>query len=146
MPPTLFPVLLLFAGQVVGQEEWRAAPYTAGRPPAGARTLMAANVNAAIVRAPLPEGRVLVGDVSQLAQSLDDPAEPKAEEKPRAKEKPKGKEKPARTIKVGRGDTLGKIADRHDCSLKELAKANGLRAPGYTVKPGQRIKLEGCGK
>lgn len=111
-----------------------------------ARTLMAANVSAAIARAPLPEGRVSVGDVSQLVESLDDPAEPKAEEKPRAKEKPKGKEKPARTVKVGRGDTLGKIADKHDCSLKELARANGLRAPGYTVKPGQRIKLEGCGK
>lgn len=104
-----------------------------------ARTLMAANVNAAIVRAPVPEGRVSVGDVSQLPGEGAGPVEaPKPAEKP--------KPKPVKTAKVGRGDTLGKIADKHDCSLKQLARANGLRAPGYTVKPGQVIKLEGCGK
>lgn len=113
-----------------------------------ARTLMAANVNAAIVRAPLPDGRVLVGDVSQLPESAEGMggAAETPVEKPRASEKSKAKAKPVRTAKVGRGDTLGKIANKHGCDLKTLAKANGLRAPGYAIRPGQAIKLEGCAK
>ena len=56
------------------------------------------------------------------------------------------KEKPKRVkqYRVAKGDTLGRISDKHDCDLKTLAKANGLRAPGYVVKPGSSIKLEGC--
>ena len=113
-----------------------------------ARTLMAANVNAAIVRAPLPEGRVSVGDVSQLAESAEGMggAVETRVEKPHTQARPSTKAKPVRTAKVARGDTLGKIANKHGCSLKALAKANGLRAPGYAVRPGQVIKLEGCGK
>ena len=113
-----------------------------------ARTLVVANVAAAIVRAPLPEGRVSVGDVSQLSAAARDADGSEAADPPRAQDRPKAKAKakPARTVKVGRGDTLGRIADKHDCSLKELARANGLRAPSYAVKQGQRIRLEGCRK
>ena len=102
-----------------------------------ARTLMAANVDAAVARAPVPEGRVSVGDVSQLTQSADKPQEAAP---PRAKEKPR----PVKTARVGRGDTLGKIASKHGCNLKTLAGANGLRAPAYAIRPGQSLKLEGC--
>jgi membrane-bound lytic murein transglycosylase D len=41
---------------------------------------------------------------------------------------------------------LGKIAQKFRCEVKELARANGLRAPGYSVRPGQEIKLQGCKK
>jgi membrane-bound lytic murein transglycosylase D len=47
---------------------------------------------------------------------------------------------------VARGDTLGKIARKFSCEVKELARANGLRAPGYSVRPGQSLKLESCKK
>jgi membrane-bound lytic murein transglycosylase D len=57
---------------------------------------------------------------------------------------PKPKAAPVRTYRVARGDTLGRIAQKHDCDLKSLARANGLKAPAYCVRPGQTIKLEGC--
>ena len=46
--------------------------------------------------------------------------------------------------RVRSGDNLLAIAKDHDCEVSELAKANKLRAPGYMIKPGQRIKLAGC--
>ncbi|MFT3762026.1 MAG: transglycosylase SLT domain-containing protein [Pseudoxanthomonas sp.] len=104
-----------------------------------ARTLVNASVGAAIVRtgAPVPSGTVAVGDVT----SLRDPAVAAS-----TASKPKPKAKPVKTYRVAKGDTLGRIAGKHSCDLKQLARANGLRAPGYLVKPGQTIKLEGCGK
>ncbi len=45
---------------------------------------------------------------------------------------------------VARGDTLVSIATRYGCGTKELAKANGIEAPRYGIRPGQRLKLEGC--
>ena len=103
-----------------------------------ARTLIAASVDAAIVRNPLT-GSVAVGDVTPLpgvpttvATGEPKPAKPKAEQ--------------VRDYRVARGDTLGKIAKKLRCDLKQLARANGLRAPGYNVKPGQSLKLESCKK
>ena len=49
-----------------------------------------------------------------------------------------------RQHKIERGDTLASIARKYDCRIGELAQANGIKAPRYTVKPGQRIKLQGC--
>ena len=102
-----------------------------------ARTLIAADLNAAIIRAPL--GSVAVGDVvpvpgvpTTVATGEPKPAKPKVEQ--------------VREYRVARGDTLGRIAQKFQCGLKELAKANGLRAPSYSVKPGQEIKLQGCKK
>jgi len=46
--------------------------------------------------------------------------------------------------RVQRGDSLMAIAREHDCDLAELARANELKAPGYRIHPGQRIKLKGC--
>ena len=51
-----------------------------------------------------------------------------------------------RTYKVAKGDTLGRIASRFQCEVPALARANGLRAPGYAIRLGQMIKLEGCGR
>ena len=42
-------------------------------------------------------------------------------------------------------DGLGRIAQRYGCDLKALARANGLKAPGYSVRVGQQLRLEGCG-
>lgn len=53
---------------------------------------------------------------------------------------------PARRHRVGRGETLGRIAQRYGCSLRALAQANGVRAPGYAIRPGQELVLEGCGR
>ncbi|MGO1542094.1 MAG: transglycosylase SLT domain-containing protein [Luteimonas sp.] len=48
------------------------------------------------------------------------------------------------THRVSRGETLSRIARRYGCSVRRLASANGLRAPSYTIRPGQRLSLEGC--
>ncbi len=103
-----------------------------------ARTLVTADLNAALVRAPRP-GTVAVGDVSQVvgvpttvATGQPQPAEAKVEQ--------------ARNYVVAKGDSLGKISSRFGCSLRQLADANGLRAPSYAVRPGQSLKLESCKK
>ncbi|GAB2507190.1 transglycosylase SLT domain-containing protein [Pseudoxanthomonas sangjuensis] len=107
-----------------------------------ARMLNNANVGAAIVRTgnPLPTGTVAVGDVTSL------PGAATAERAGGPASKKNPKPAPVKRYKVKKGDTLGRIANKYDCSLKQLARANGLRAPSYVVKPGQSLKLEGCGK
>jgi membrane-bound lytic murein transglycosylase D len=103
-----------------------------------ARTLIAANVESAIIRSPLG-GSVAVGDVTPVpgvpttvATGTPKPAKPKVQQ--------------VRDYRVARGDNLGRIARKFQCDLKDLARANGLKAPGYSVKPGQEIKLQGCRK
>ena len=63
-------------------------------------------------------------------------------EKPRARPQPPK----AKAYKVRRGETLSAIVRKFDCDLGDLAKANKLKAPKYAIKPGQSLKLEGCGK
>jgi membrane-bound lytic murein transglycosylase D len=57
------------------------------------------------------------------------------------------KKKPAtpRDYRVQRGETLTDVAQKFQCDTKQLAKANGIKAPRYMVKPGQKLKLNGCG-
>jgi len=57
---------------------------------------------------------------------------------------PRGSSAP-REHRVARGETLGRIAQRYGCSLQALARANNLRAPGYSLRAGQRLSLEPCG-
>ncbi|RZA29239.1 MAG: LysM peptidoglycan-binding domain-containing protein [Lysobacteraceae bacterium] len=101
-----------------------------------ARTLIAAEVGAAIVRS---TGTVDVGDLTPVqgvpttvATGQPQPAKPKLAQ--------------VREYRVARGDNLGRIARKFDCDLKVLAQANGLKAPGYSVRPGQELKLQGCKK
>jgi membrane-bound lytic murein transglycosylase D len=51
-----------------------------------------------------------------------------------------------REHRVARGDTLVSISRRYSCDTKVLARANGLKAPRYAIRQGQRLKLEGCTK
>ncbi|HST45575.1 MAG TPA: transglycosylase SLT domain-containing protein [Luteimonas sp.] len=49
-----------------------------------------------------------------------------------------------REHRAERGDTLASISRRYDCRSEVLASANGLKAPRYAIRQGQRLKLEGC--
>ena len=93
-----------------------------------ARQVMAGNVQAALVRVGEPTSVVAANPATAPA-----PAAP-----PRAPAKPK-------TYKVQRGDTLGGIARKLRCDIGDLAKANKLKKPKYAIKPGQSLKLHGCG-
>ncbi|MEG1679198.1 MAG: transglycosylase SLT domain-containing protein [Stenotrophomonas sp.] len=108
-----------------------------------ARALITADLNAAIKRpsAATVTGSVAVGDVQamQAAQAVAPVAAPAP--RPAAPAR-----RAARSYKVARGDTLGAIANRFQCEVPALARANGLRAPAYALKPGQSLKLEGCGR
>jgi len=54
--------------------------------------------------------------------------------------------KPAKVAKhkVARGETLTAISKKFQCDMRELAEANRIKAPRYSIKPGQTLKLEGC--
>lgn len=47
---------------------------------------------------------------------------------------------------VKKGDSLHSIARRNGCTVHDIAQANGIRAPRYLIKPGQRLALAGCGR
>ena len=49
-----------------------------------------------------------------------------------------------RNYSVQRGETLNSISRKFGCSVKSLASANNIRAPRYTIRPGQTLRLEGC--
>ena len=51
-----------------------------------------------------------------------------------------------REHRVVRGETLVAIASRYQCDTGALARANGLEAPRYALRQGQRLKLEGCAR
>lgn len=52
--------------------------------------------------------------------------------------------KRSRNYQVRPGDSLLAIAREHSCDVTSLAKANKLKSPNYMIKPGQRLKLQGC--
>ena len=43
-------------------------------------------------------------------------------------------------------ETLGAIAAKFQCDVPTLARANGLKAPAYSLRHGQTLKLQGCDK
>lgn len=93
-----------------------------------ARILVASDVNAAIVRVGPP-----VSAPDAPAASASPPARAAAPDKPRPKRH-----------EVRRGDTLQEVARKYRCTLSTLARANGLKAPRYSIKPGQTLVLKGC--
>ena len=125
--------------------------YCANGPRADlARTLVTADVNAAIQRGSLAKPQVDVGNISTAIDG--DVGEPAMDPRvsgvlPAAAapaRKPAARPAPVRTHTVKRGDNLGAIARKYSCDMPQLARANGLRAPAYALKPGQKLKLEGC--
>ena len=58
--------------------------------------------------------------------------------------KSRSSSKKNKSHKVRRGDSLVAIAREYSCDLTVLAKANRLKAPGYRINPGQKLKLTGC--
>ena len=96
-----------------------------------ARQLVASNVQSALVRIGPMSTAPGEGTAAAPLQDAPPPARPAAP----AKQK---------TYKVQRGDSLAAIARRFGCDLRDVAKANKLKAPKYAIKPGQSLKLEGC--
>ena len=65
-----------------------------------------------------------------VATGVPQPAKPKSQQ--------------ARSYRVAKGDTLGRIAERYGCEVKSLARVNKLKAPAYGLRQGQQLKLDGC--
>ncbi|MCW4453243.1 transglycosylase SLT domain-containing protein [Flavobacterium sp. MXW15] len=105
-----------------------------------ARTLITADLNAAIVRPQATQytGSVAVGSAEPMAGT--------GGVTPAAAVAPRPAARAARSHTVVRGDTLSSISRRYQCQVPQLARANGLRAPAYAIKPGQKLKLEGCSR
>ena len=45
---------------------------------------------------------------------------------------------------VQRGETLTSIAEKFQCDTGDLAEVNGIKGPRFAIRPGQRLKIEGC--
>ena len=106
-----------------------------------ARQLMASDARTAVVRVgeigPVPESTTTYvpgQSAVQATVATGKPAPVVAKSKPR----------PTKTHTVRRGETLTQVAQRYQCDMRVLAKANGIKPPRYMVKPGQKLKLEGC--
>ena len=54
--------------------------------------------------------------------------------------------KPAKrhNYSVQRGETLTSIAEKFQCDTGDLAEVNGIKGPRFSIRPGQRLKIEGC--
>ena len=71
-------------------------------------------------------------------------ASPDATASPSAPASSAKSSKKPRNYHVRPGDSLLAIAREHSCDVTSLAKANKLKSPNYMIKPGQRLKLQGC--
>ena len=100
-----------------------------------AKQLMTSTVQSAVVRVgdPTPAGGTQVAATTPSVAPVAAP-----ERKP---------VKPVKTksYTVRRGDTMGEIVHKFDCDIGDLAKASKLKKPTYALKPGQSLKLVGCG-
>ena len=47
--------------------------------------------------------------------------------------------------RVQRGETLTAIAQKFQCDTGDLAKNNKIKGPRFAIRPGQKLKLDGCG-
>jgi len=93
-----------------------------------AKQLVTSNVQSALVRI-----GPMTSAPAQEAAALPSPPPPKP-----------AKPAPPKAYKVQRGDTLSSIARKQDCEISDIAKANKLKAPGYAIRPGQSLSLQGC--
>ncbi|MFC0679169.1 transglycosylase SLT domain-containing protein [Lysobacter korlensis] len=108
-----------------------------------ARTLVTSDPNTAIVR----RGAAVPVPPIAPPPKVEAPA-PDAKPEPTASAtRPARDKKPAapREYKVQPGETLTSIASKFECKIGALADANKVPAPRYMIRPGQRLKLDGCG-
>lgn len=103
-----------------------------------ARQLVLSDPNTAVVRTGPIENLEPGSTVSTASGVL-----PVAGSVPVAAAKPAKPRTPA-VHKVKANETLVAIAQKYQCDTKSLAKANGLKAPRYALRAGQKLKLEGC--
>ncbi len=99
---------------------------TGRRRAALARQLAVSNVQSALVR---------IGPMSSTTAAASVLAPPPP--KPVRPVQPK-------SYKVQRGDTLSSIARKLECDIGNIARANKLKAPKYSIRPGQSLSLQGC--
>jgi membrane-bound lytic murein transglycosylase D len=92
-----------------------------------AKQLVASNVQSALVQ---------IGPVTSTSASTTATVSP-APAKYSSPTKPK-------SYKVQRGDTLSSIARKQGCEIRDIAKANKLKAPKYSIRPGESLSLQGC--
>jgi membrane-bound lytic murein transglycosylase D len=111
-----------------------------------ARTLVLSDPSSAIVRMG-PVTTVGANGVSMLpgASAEEGMAAQPVAPKPARVEKPREtKRKRQRDYRVQRGETLTAIAQKFECDTGDLAKANKIKGPRFAIRPGQKLKLEGC--
>ncbi len=92
-----------------------------------AKQLVSSNVQSALVR---------IGPISSTTPANASPASTPA--------KPASTSTTSKTYNVQRGDTLSSIARKQGCEARDIAKANNLKAPKYSIRPGQSLSMQGC--
>jgi membrane-bound lytic murein transglycosylase D len=106
-----------------------------------ARTLVASDPGRAIVRTGVP---VPVAEPAKTEAPAKEAAPAAAVPTASAKE-PKGRKRSTpREYRVQRGETLTSIASKFECRIGALADVNSVEGPRYMIRPGQRLKLDGC--
>jgi len=82
------------------------------------------------------------GVLAQTAADLHNAVKPAARSVPmRVATAPSG---PGRTHVVRSGETLHSIARTYGCAVNTVARANGVSAPKYLIRAGQRLRVPGC--
>ena len=114
-----------------------------------ARTLITADLNAAIKRptAASYTGSVAVGGVvpvADAAASTSVPTAPVAPVSTPRRHRLRGQSRCA-AIRWAAVKPCA-IAAKFQCDVPTLARANGLKAPAYSLRHGQTLKLQGCDK
>ncbi|RPE81388.1 transglycosylase SLT domain-containing protein [Vulcaniibacterium tengchongense] len=102
-----------------------------------AHTLVTSDPTRAIVR---------TGPVTPVAPDAGIAAAPPADADTAGEAAAAAVPRPARpaSYTVQRGETLPAIAQKFQCDTGGLARANGLKAPRFAIRAGQKLKLEGC--
>lgn len=106
-----------------------------------ARTLVASDPGRAIVRAgaPVPVREPAKADAAPSKDDAPAAGVPTASAGGSANKRPAPRE-----YRVQRGETLTSIASKFECRIGTLADANRVEGPRYMIRPGQRLKLDGC--
>ncbi len=109
------------------------------RQPAGTRLEVPAQLEAAYAES------CAGGRWRTLAGDLRDAAVPARAMASAARDTSRDSAPRQRAYTVRKGDTLAAIARRTGCGTPvDIARANGIRAPHYAIKPGQTLQLTGC--